>query len=270
MGLRKFKARMQTRTRSVSRKTTSKGKAVTRSSSSARHGVDITGVVFISLALVILIALSIGNAGMVGDWLSDAVRAVFGKLGWIAPIALLISGVSLVRGTHRTEMTRLSWGLAFLFLAISAGFARSMEGDFFNSEIIRESGGYIGGAIAAGFSALLGSAHWVGIGALAAVGFVLCLNTSLHEFGAMLKERAGSPIPKLKTATQERAAVRMRSGDQEEELPRRERRPEETQMPAAKVTRQLTVRNPEPSVALGRRLWPELALLRRPGHEDFH
>jgi len=238
---------MQAKTRAVSRKTTSKGRAVTRTSSSARHGVDITGIVFVTLAIVILIALSMGGAGSVGDWLADAVRSVFGRLAWIAPIGLLVSGVSLIRGTHRMEMTRLSWGIFLLFLAVSAAFARAgADGNFLSPDMVATGGGYIGGAVAASLNAALGRAAMVGIGMLGAIGFALCLNTSVHEFLSMIKERAGSPIPKLKTVTQERAAVRMRSGDQEEELPRPARpvNEPETRIPERK-TRQLTVRQTE-------------------------
>lgn len=178
-----------------------KGRTVTvrkkNTSDRSHRSSDLLGIGALAAALVIGIALALGNAGFLGDGLREVFSTLFGSGAWAAPAVLAIFGTVLLAGRHRLELGRAFWGATLLFLALVAALARTRGGDYFDPDAAQASGGYVGAAVAWLFETLLGKAKPVGIGALGMIGIVLCLDSPLRSFAAILAERATSTV-KLK------------------------------------------------------------------------
>jgi S-DNA-T family DNA segregation ATPase FtsK/SpoIIIE len=179
------------------RKTTSaKPKAAARvAPAPTHHSTDITGIVLVAAGLIMLIVLIVGRGGLVGDGLTGFFSAIFGKAAWLVPFVVAGIGSTLIFGRPNLHTVRLGWGLGLVFLAVVGFMAQPLRGDYFDTDAVSGTGGYLGALVAAGFSALLGSAKPVGIGALGLVGGVLCLNTPLAVMMENLRRRApGRPL----------------------------------------------------------------------------
>ncbi|MCC6685826.1 MAG: DNA translocase FtsK 4TM domain-containing protein [Fimbriimonadaceae bacterium] len=177
--------------------------------SSHRHG-DVAGVVLVAVALIMTIALGLGNAGVIGNALGSVFSTLFGRAAWAAPVALLILGATGLLGRRQFEVGRLSWGVACLFLTLVGSMASSQpRGDYFDPLAAQHSGGYIGAIIGWAFDTLLGQAKPVGLGALGMVGVILCVNSPLHMIMSSLTSRRKKPAQRISLPVTERAAVRM-------------------------------------------------------------
>ncbi len=258
------------------RKSTATRKTVVAEPS--HRATDVGGVICFAIALVIAIALGLGNAGLLGDALSGLFSTLFGRAAWAVPVALGVLGLTVLVGRQKLELNRLSWGILCLFLTLVGFMASPLpRGDYFDPEAARLSGGYFGAVIGWGFDTLLGQAKAVGLGALGMFGLILCVNTPIHMIAAALAERAKAPQRKisLPTAREEtprpldrreslkEAVVRM--GQEEEESPRTVSPSAKTRVAAViKDTQvQTTLFGTEPTPKEGYKL-PPLALLNAP------
>ncbi|MBV6457555.1 MAG: hypothetical protein HONBIEJF_00668 [Fimbriimonadaceae bacterium] len=180
-----------------------------------RH--DVAGILLLALAGILLIALALGNAGAVGQFLHDSIRLFFGRGAWLTPIVLGFIGISLIAGRSRWEWGRMSWGLSILFVTVVGAMAGSVRGDFFDPSIVAGSGGYVGAVIGWLLDMLLGVAKPVGFGALGMVGLILCLDAPIRSVLSTLAARARQVKPPVAKLGQQRerpiptpmAAVRM-------------------------------------------------------------
>ncbi len=158
---------------------------------------DIYGVLVGALGIVLLVTLALGQGGIVGNALHSLFSALFGRAAWLVPIGLMVVGAGMVAGKYEWELGRVTAGLGILALSVVAAMAQSRNGDYFDPEVVAGSGGYFGALIAWGFKALLGSAQWVGIGALGMVGLILTLDRPLRSVGELLRR----PAPSRETVT---------------------------------------------------------------------
>ncbi len=166
---------MGTSSRSVGRRTP-KSQVAARS----HRGLDIGGIICITLGIVVLIALAVGGAGAVGEALTGFFQMLFGKAAWVVPFALILAGGTMMAGGKDVEVNRITWGILLLFLAIVGFMAQARDADYFDPDTVAQSGGYVGACVAWVFEFAIGRAKSVGIGALGMSGLVLCLNVPLR------------------------------------------------------------------------------------------
>ncbi len=244
----------------------------------SHRATDVGGVICLAIAVVMAIALGLGNAGLIGDALSGLFSTLFGRAAWAMPVAVGILGLTVLVGRQKLELNRLSWGILCLFLTLVGFMASPLpRGDYFDPEAARLSGGYFGAVIGWGFDTLLGQAKAVGLGALGMVGLILCVNTPLHMIAAALAERAKAPQRKISLPTAREEAPRpldrreslkeavVRMGQEVEESPRTISPAAKTRVAAViKDTQvQTTLFGNEPTPKEGYKL-PPLALLNAP------
>jgi S-DNA-T family DNA segregation ATPase FtsK/SpoIIIE len=150
---------------------------------------DAGGVLLIAAALVLAIALALGNAGLVGQALGDFFRTLFGRGAWVVPVVLAAFGVSCLAGKRRHETSRVAWGVLLIFAAAVGVFARDLRGDYFDPEVVSASGGYLGAVLGWTFSSLFGAAKVVALGALGMIGAILCIDAPVRAIAAALASR---------------------------------------------------------------------------------
>ena len=186
---------------------------------SAHRTHDATGIALLAISLVLFIALWAGNGGLLGDTLASVFRTLFGSGAWAVPAAVALAGVSLLAGRSTVTAGRISWGAALIFLGSAAALSRNLDGDYFDPRVVEASGGYVGAVMAWTLSSLLGSGKVIGIVALVAIGFVLCLDAPVRSLYLAVRERLDNrsrPQPKKKkkdsaptTKRRDRAVVEM-------------------------------------------------------------
>lgn len=168
---------MRAPTRSIAPRKATKA---SQSDLSSHRTTDVLGVCLLALAAVIVFALSVGQAGLIGEALGGLFRLLFGKGAWGVPLIFTLLGLALLAGRRKIEATRLTWGLFIFFAALLGVFAASRQGEFFDPDVVSASGGYLGAIIGWTFASLIGSAKLIGIGALGMVGVILCANAPLR------------------------------------------------------------------------------------------
>lgn len=156
----------------------------------AERAGDVAGVLLLSGALVLAIALALGNAGLLGQALGDFFRTLFGRGAWVVPLVLGAFGLSSLVGRRRHEMSRLAWGALLVFAAVVGVLARELRGDYFDPEVVADSGGYLGAMLGWAFGSLFGSAKLVALGALGMIGAILCIDAPVRAIAASLAEKA--------------------------------------------------------------------------------
>lgn len=140
---------------------------------------DIVGVLLLALALFTLLSLVLRDTGVLGSLVGGTVRAIFGRGSWSVPLFFGLLGVAALRGQKSVGMNHLSWGLSLIFVSLLGMLAIPYHGDYLAPDAIG-TGGYLGGLIGMGFNALLGEAKMVGLGALAMVGVILCVDVPIR------------------------------------------------------------------------------------------
>ena len=176
---------------------------------------DILGILFIALALITTLSLTVTNNGVFGSMMRSVLSSMFGRGAWAVPPVFIGIGLGLIKGRRSVEITHLSVGLSIIFFAILAGVARQFDGDYFDPRAIASSGGYFGAVMGWGLESLLGAAKPIGIGALGMVGLVMTVRTPIIAMMQAAKERAAemAPTRSLKTRApkleRERAVVRV-------------------------------------------------------------
>lgn len=154
---------------------------------------DIAGICCIALALVLIVALRYGDAGVVGESILHFFQILFGRGIWITPILIGTFGILLIINKQNFHFKRILLGLTLLFLSIVGGFAKSTAGDYFDPDIAAQSGGYAGAFISWIFDFLLGSAKPIGLITLGLIGGMICLNEPLRLFFRNLLQKTKRP-----------------------------------------------------------------------------
>ncbi len=142
---------------------------------------DILAVAAFAFAIITILSLALQNTGVLGQAIGSGFRATFGRGSWILALFFGVLGWGLLNGKRRLEVTHFGIGLAVIFLAVLGFMAGHRDGDYFDLTVVNESGGYLGAMIGWALDALLGSAKFVGMSALAIIGLVLCIRMPLVQ-----------------------------------------------------------------------------------------
>jgi S-DNA-T family DNA segregation ATPase FtsK/SpoIIIE len=142
------------------------------------HGRDVWGVALVALGLLTALGVYGDLAGPLGQGMSDAFGALVGDLRILAPIALVVGGVVLIRGPRPSDdpghhrAVRITVGLALVLVAV-AGILHLAQGhpDFGDPlDAFIAAGGYVGAAVGNPLEGLL--APWGATLVLLAVAIV--------------------------------------------------------------------------------------------------
>ncbi len=162
-----------------------------RTQDGATHrALDITGVLLLAVSILALLALILQNTGVLGQALGGLLRTFFGKGAWAVPPVIGGLGYALLSGRRSVGITHLTWGLTLMFVSLLGAVAAPLAGDYFDPDAVSSTGGYLGAVVGWLSATLLGSAKFVGLGAIAMVGLILCLDAPLRSLLQSLKDRA--------------------------------------------------------------------------------
>lgn len=151
---------------------------------------DILGIVLLALAAITFLSLLLSGTGVLGGAINSVFRALFGRGSWIVPLFLALLGGGFIAGKKKLEVTHMGIGLSLIFLSVLGMLAKSLHGDFFDSDIVAASGGYFGAVLGWVFDSLLGRADMIGLGALTTIGLVLCLPVPIRAILGQAKDQA--------------------------------------------------------------------------------
>ena len=158
---------------------------------------DVAGLLALALSALILFALAMPDAGFLGAGLRNFCLFLFGTGAWAVPALTGAVSLSFLKGNTPT-FTHLVGGLCLIFLAVLGGLARPLGTDYMDPHAVTTTGGYVGALLGWGLHSMLGGAMPIGIGTIAMVGFVLCVNTPIRTMLSRTKERAVAIAPKVK------------------------------------------------------------------------
>lgn len=175
---------------------------------------DLIGIGFLGLAAILGALLVVPEGGIVGSLLVGAFRSLFGVASWTAPLIVGALGVSYLIGREGERNTRAFWGMVIMSVGILGILASARQGDYFDPEIARTSGGYIGAIAASMTRLLLGGAQGVALGALIAIGGVLCMDAPVQLIRTLIKRRREAP-KNSKLANARKEAERITQATQE-------------------------------------------------------
>lgn len=177
----------------------------------SHRNADIVGVLLIAFAIVIALSLGLPNTGVLGNALGATFRLLFGRGAAGVPILLACLALAVLSGRRTVGFGSLAWGGTLVYIAILGLLARPDQAkDFFGVTQISSTGGFFGATVGWAFAELLGDARYVGLGALAAVGMILCGNTSIKTLALALKNRSMSAGPTLTRLPSDRSGRPMR------------------------------------------------------------
>lgn len=189
---------------------------------------DAGGVLLLAASLFLLLSLMLPDTGVLGGTVATLLRGLFGTGAWVCPLLPAIAGIALLFGKTLIRTDQVTLGLSLVYLSALGFLAKpSPEGDFLDPFAVAQTGGYVGAVTATAFRFLLGSAMSVGLGAIATVGAILCVNTpiraaaeSVSNYVAALRERR-KERGRRKRRRPARAVVRMpvEQGEPEQEAP---------------------------------------------------
>ncbi len=159
------------------------------------HGHDIGGIVFVALGIISALGIYADLTGPLGRAIASGTGAVFGRLSYLVPVALVAIGGILLRGpippsdddSDRRVFARRVTG-SLLALLAGAGLLHMSGGrPAWNGRAVgfRRAGGYLGAALAGPLERFLAS--WgaaLVLGAVAVIAIVLLTGTSLRTVGS--------------------------------------------------------------------------------------
>ncbi|MCL2530011.1 MAG: DNA translocase FtsK [Coriobacteriia bacterium] len=126
---------------------------------------DLMGLVFVIVALVLLVIVLLPSNAIGAKLLSEGLRIICGQGAVILPFLLLAWAVSFFLKRRLSYSTlRLILGLAVIFVALISVFAVLTPGaaadpaKLFDSKLLPQGGGYVGGALAWVLLTLIGQA----------------------------------------------------------------------------------------------------------------
>lgn len=207
----------------------------------SHRGSDALGILCIASAIIMIAGLALGSAGIIGSAMSTFFSTLFGKGAWLVPVVLVILGVALLAGRKQFELTRLTWGTVLLFLALVGMLAKTQGDDYFDPEVVLSSGGYLGAIISWCLGALLGPAKPVGIGAVAMIGLICCVNAPLRVIAGSIADKAKG---KRQVKPTERRPLREAVVRMPERSATREREPEPFATKRAPIIRDAATERP--------------------------
>src|SRR5437868_2041245 len=150
---------------------------------------DLAGVTMVALAILTVISLLLSDTGLLGQAISTVFRLLFGWAAWVVPFVFLGLGITFITGRRRIEVSHLTIGVLMLFLAFVGVLAKSTAGDYFDSTMASESGGFLGAFVAWAFQSLLGSAKLIGLGAMMMMGMILIVPAPIRSLYEVCKEK---------------------------------------------------------------------------------
>lgn len=152
---------------------------------------DIVAVALFAVAIVSVYALATSNSGWFGNILGGLFRTLFGKGSWAVPVLLAGLSIAAFKGRHKLAFTHLTYGVALVFLAVLGMLAQPVRGDFLALDAL-PTGGYLGALLGLLFTSLLGTAKVVGLGAIAVIGLILCVDVPVRELLRSAKHSASN------------------------------------------------------------------------------
>lgn len=136
-----------------------------------------TSVIVLAVAgCVVAAGLALANRGVVGEVVADLFRMLFGIGAWLVPpILWLLAGA--LAFNRKLAIPRFMGGLLLIAVCILAFAARpGLGGDWFDPEVIKVGGGYLGALVAFLANKAFGGAAPVVIGAIGALGLLAATN----------------------------------------------------------------------------------------------
>ncbi|MCW5939581.1 MAG: hypothetical protein KF884_01360 [Fimbriimonadaceae bacterium] len=171
------------------------------------HTADAAGIGLIAVALLLAVALAVGNAGLIGNGLAFFFTTFVGRGAWVVPLVLGFAGAMLLAGRTSLAVGRVALGSTLAFLGIVGFLAEARLGDFFDPEVVSRSGGYVGAVVGWALDALLGGGKAIGLTALILVGAVLCLDTPVRHWLKSLHRQKDPQEPLTVRAKRAQRAV---------------------------------------------------------------
>jgi S-DNA-T family DNA segregation ATPase FtsK/SpoIIIE len=228
---------------------------------------DILGIVLLALAAITFLSLLLSGTGVLGGAINSVFRALFGRGSWIVPLFLALLGGGFIAGKKKLEVTHMGIGLSLIFLSVLGMLAKSLHGDFFDSDIVAASGGYFGAVLGWVFDSLLGRAGMIGLGALTTIGLVLCLPVPIRAILGQAKDQAKELKDKARPIVSEakprvKALVQAKM-EEEEDQPRPIEAPKKKAKPLVRDLSPMPAAIDTPMPAEGYHL-PPLTLLADP------
>lgn len=172
------------------------------SKASSHRSWDIAGILMLAFALLVLVSLFTSNSGFVGHALYACFSFLFGRGAWVVPPIAILCGVTFLKG-RGPALSHLAWGLGLIFLTILGFMASYGRGTYLDSELMRGSGGIVGGLLAAAFHAMFGAGMSIGLLAIGIVGLVLSVDVPIRTMLANTHAKAVT----VKQRTLERARI---------------------------------------------------------------
>lgn len=172
--------------------TGSRGRASSRQRSDVRAAVDgreneFVGLVLVGVGVLLGLAMYLDLAGPLGRWAESFLGWFVGLGRFALPIALVASGIALVKKGHSSSPARLALGWGLMYLA-ALGFLHvvrtpesltTFESD--DAYALGDGGGWIGALVGAPLEALVAPAGAIAIFVAVFVGGALVITqTSLH------------------------------------------------------------------------------------------
>ncbi|MCX7686822.1 MAG: DNA translocase FtsK [Fimbriimonadales bacterium] len=133
------------------------------------------------VGLLVLLSLTMPQKGVVGAFLSDGLRLLFGNGAYLLPIVLWLAAGALVFGTGKLALPEVIGGGVLLYVVLLGWMAQpeSQSGNWFHAGALKSTGGYIGAVIGYLLHIGLGQAKSVVLGALGLVGALMMFNIPL-------------------------------------------------------------------------------------------
>lgn len=154
-------------------------RAVVRTTNHRR--LDVIGVVLIGFAILTFISLVTQDSGVFGHFASGILRNFLGKVAFAFPIFFTVIGAISIAGKRPDGLRRIAWGLALGIITLAASMSQTLQGDFFDPNVIPISGGYVGAVTAWALTMLLGSGKIVGIVVLFLIATILCIDIPIRH-----------------------------------------------------------------------------------------
>ncbi|MCS7273175.1 MAG: DNA translocase FtsK 4TM domain-containing protein [Fimbriimonadales bacterium] len=134
------------------------------------------------LGLIVLISLTVPNSGALGATLRDGLRLLFGNGAFLLPIVLWLAAGALVFGYGKLSLPEVVGGGLLVFLAVLGWMAKpGSSGDWFQADMLRASGGYLGAVVGFLLSMALGQGRTVVLGMLVLLGLLMMFNLPLAQ-----------------------------------------------------------------------------------------
>ncbi len=156
---------------------------------SSKDSIDILGILVLSISLLILTSLFLGDTGIVGSSIKWLLEILFGEATWIAPVLLVFYSYTLLTRWKKRSNSKSQYGILCIFISILGYLGASSGSTILDINSIPKEGGYTGAIVGWVFVQLLGKAAPLGFLTLALVGCVLCLDRPLYEIWLQLRER---------------------------------------------------------------------------------